>query len=62
MNIVRLNTTAPDGVMNQVFLNLVGIKSKREDVPSGDIPAGYETFLATDGDFLAADGELYVKL
>jgi hypothetical protein len=32
------------------------------DVPSGDIPEGYEAFLLSDGEFLAADGAFYVKL
>lgn len=33
------------------------------DVPvEPDLPEGYETFVAFDGSFLAADGDFYVKL
>lgn len=73
MNKVLLNVIS----INQSLLNLVPPivrKSKADsgggggggdvpDVPVGpDIPEGYETFVAFDGSFLAADGDFYVKL
>ena len=60
LNSIRLNT---------VFFNgIVSITKKAQsggggDVPvEPDIPEGYETFVAFDGPFLAADGDFYVKL
>ena len=54
--------------LNTVFLNGIVMISRRGqggggggDVPSGDIPEGYEDFFAFDGAFSAADGEFYVK-
>lgn len=69
MNKVLLNVIH----LNSVPLNLVGTMRSGgsggggggdvPDVPiEPDIPEGYETFVAFDGPFLAADGEFYVKL
>ena len=60
MNTVLMNTVT----LNQISLNLVGTKTRKGN--SGgeggtDVPVGYDLFMAADGDFLAADGELYVK-
>jgi hypothetical protein len=74
MNKVLLNIIS----FNQSLLNLVPPIAKKSKAGSGggggdvpdvpdvpvepDIPEGYETFVAFDGPFLAADGEFYVKL
>lgn len=61
MNKVLLNTVS----LNQSRLNLVGKKTRKGGGGSGgggNAPEGYETFMASDGEFLAADGEFYVKL
>lgn len=61
MNKVLLNVVS----LNRAALNLVG-NARRGTGGSGgggsDIPEGYEAFLAMDGVFSAADGEIYVKL
>lgn len=65
MNKVLLNVIS----INQSLLNLVPPIVKKSKANSGggggdvpDVPDGYETFVAFDGPFLAADGEFYVKL
>ena len=51
--------------LNRVPLNVVG-PTKRSSGHSGggggNIPSGYESFMAKDGAFLASDGDFYVKL
>ena len=57
MNRISLNVVH----LNSVPLNLVG--QMRIGGSGGEkAPEGYEMFVTADGDFLASDGEFYVKL
>lgn len=70
MNKVLLNVIS----INQSLLNLVPPIVRKSKANSGgggdvpdvpiepDVPSGYEVFFASDGPFLAADGDFYVKL
>ena len=51
--------------LNVCSLNGIGEKRKGSVSPvppTPDIPTGYGTFVAVDGEFSAADGAFYVKL
>lgn len=61
MNKVGLNMAR----LNVCSLNGIGEKRKGSVSPvppTPDIPTGYGTFVAVDGEFSAADGAFYVKL
>lgn len=66
LNSIRLNSVFLNGVMPLLKRGQGGGGGDVPDVPDvpvePDIPEGYETFVAFDGPFLAADGEFYVKL
>lgn len=53
LNVVMLNT---------VRLNNFGVFGSKQQPDSGDAPSGYELFKASDGDFNAIGGQIYVKL
>lgn len=59
MNTIHFNRIG----LNTVSLNNVGggMRKSAQGGSTDDVPAGYDIFMASDGDFLAADGELYVK-
>ena len=49
--------------LNSVPLNLVGTMRIGGSGGGGEkAPEGYEMFVTADGNFLASDGEFYVKL
>ena len=57
MNNVPLNIV----ILNTISLNRVG-EMARGKSSGPKPPEGYQTFAVADGNFLAADGEFYVKL
>ena len=56
MNIIPLNNISLNAIGQMVTRG----KGGGGDEPVPDIPTGYELFLAYDGEFLTANGELYV--
>lgn len=69
LNSIRLNTVFLNGIVAILKKTQGGGGGDTPDVPDvpdvpvePDIPEGYETFVAFDGPFLAADGEFYAKL
>lgn len=55
--------TSVDGTIIEGTFPDEPISPDAPDVPSGDIPSGYEEFIASvDGIFSASDGAFYVKL
>lgn len=62
MNKVLLNTVR----LNVSSLNCIGERKGKGGIspapPLPDIPTGYSTFVAIDGEFYCADGAFYVKL
>lgn len=63
LNSIRLNSVFLNGVMPLLKRGQGGGGGDVPDVPiEPDVPSGYEVFFASDGPFLAADGDFYVKL
>lgn len=68
LNSIRLNSVFLNGVMPLLKRGQGGGGGSGgggdvPDVPiEPDVPSGYEVFFASDGPFLAADGDFYVKM